>query len=510
MEMEGRMRNRSLVSNKVTRKQAARAGFLGVAAVLAVGLTASAAAGAFGGTRAHGALVGRLTAKAGAASAAASPPALAGAAPGAAPGALAVAAPHAGKGWMSNDLRVRVQNWTGGQAGCAQTPHALPDTQSAHPVTGGCGATPQLTTASPPGYGATQLRAYLRLRGTGAGQSVAIVDAYDNPYATRDIRIYSKQFGLPLPCPAKGTVRGCFRFSVVHPFGFAGLDSGWALESDLDVQMVHAIAPQASITLVEAYDATGTSLFEAVRYAAALKPAPAAINGSWTTLSEFSGETAGDDNCDLARTLCVVSAGDNGNPSGYPSVSPYVLSVGGTTLALSARGKVQSEAAWCCATGAGGGGVSEYVPRPAYQDAVNPYKGRGTPDVSFDADPYTGVAVYDTVGLDGQNGWFEVGGTSVGAPAWSGIVAAADQLRAAAHKAPLAGAGFQAQKLIYTMSHRIGFGDITQGVNNLNQCNATNGGDTPATACQAHPGYDLVTGWGSPRPGIDIALASAP
>jgi subtilase family serine protease len=351
------------------------------------------------------------------------------------------------------------------------------------------------------------LRAYLRLRGTGAGQSVAIVDAYDNPYATRDIKIYSKQFGLPLPCPAKGSVPGCFRFSVVHPDGFAGVNASWAMESDLDVQMVHAIAPQASITLVEAYDATN-SLYEALDWAAGQNPAPAVISDSWGS-AEFAGETSADQHCALSATLCVFSAGDTGNPARYPASNPYVLAVGGTTLQLSPAGQVQSEAAWCCVSNdAGGGGVSQYESRPAYQDQVNPYQGRGTPDVSFDADPYTGVAVHDTVGLDGQNGWFEIGGTSVGAPAWSGIVAAADQLRATAHKAPLAGAGFAAQKLIYGMPHHLGFGDITHGVNNVTQCNAAAG--TPVTACQAHPGYDLVTGWGSPRPGIDTALASAP
>jgi subtilase family serine protease len=480
----------------------------GAAAAAAIGLVAYAVTGAAAVAH-HAAGAGRLTAaQAGATGAAQAPsPPITASAPGTGlPGALPVAAPHTGKGWMSNDLMVRVPKWTGGKANCTPTTQALPDTQSAHPVTGGCGATARLAAASPPGYGATQLRAYLRLRGTGAGQSVAIVDPYDNPYVTRDIKIYSKQFGLPLPCPAKGSVPGCFRFSVARPFGIGGLDPGSALESDLDVQMVHAIAPQASITLVEAHDNSITSLFQAIDYAAGLNPTPAVISNSWGS-AEFPAETSGDQHCALSATLCVFSSGDTGNPARYPASNPYVLAVGGTSLQLSPAGQVQSEVAWCCINQGGtGGGMSQYEPRPAYQDAVNPYQGRGTPDVSFDADPYTGVAVHDTVGLDGQNGWIEVGGTSVGAPAWSGIVAAADQLRARAHKAPLAGAGFAAQKLIYGMPHRFGFGDITHGVNNIYQCNAAEG--TPVTACQAKPGYDLVTGWGSPRPGIDTALAS--
>lgn len=424
------------------------------------------------------------------------------------PGALPVAEPHAGATWTDHQLVVRVHGWTAATDACAA--RNIPDTQGTSASRGGCGAS-QLTTAAPAGYGAAQLRAYLRLQGSGAGQAVAIVDAFDNPYASTDITAYSRQFGLPVPCGAnKQAKSGCFKFSVVHPYGFNGVDAGWALESDLDVQMVHAIAPRASITLVEAYDNSYVSMLQAISYAAARKPAPAVISNSWGG-PEFAGETAADQHCALARTLCVFAAGDSGNPGWYPAFDPYVLSVGGTHLELTPAGQVSLEGGWCCAPFPGaatGGGVSQYLPRPAYQDAANPYPKRGIPDVSFDADPFTGVAVHDTFGLDDQNGWFEVGGTSVGTPAWAGILAAADQLRVAEGKKPLAGAGFQALKLIYAMPHAAGFADITQGSNNMFQCNAALG--TPALACQAHPGYDLVTGWGSPRPGIDTALSSAP
>jgi subtilase family serine protease len=401
---------------------------------------------------------------------------------------------------MDHALVVRVNGWKGAQAGCAAV-RSLPDTRSAAPGTGGCG-TPQLTTAAPPGYSPAQLKAYLRLRGTGQGQQVVIVDAFDNPYAARDITTFSKQFGLPLPCGTTAT-RGCFKFSVVHPYGFAGADAGWALESDLDVQMVHAIAPKAAITLVEAYDNSTASLFRAIDYGAALKPTPAAISNSWGA-PEFSGETANDGHCALARSVCVAAAGDSGNPGLYPAYNPYALAVGGTHLELSRAGRVAAEEGWCCADYATGGGVSSYEPRPAYQQQASKYRSRGIPDVSFNADPLTGVPVYDTFGLGGQNGWFQVGGTSVGAPAWAGVLAAADQLRAAAGKAPLAGAGFHALSAVYGMQHGTGFGDITQGADNLSVCTSV------VQACQAHPGFDLVTGWGSPRPGIDTALAGVP
>lgn len=420
------------------------------------------------------------------------------------PDALAIAQPESGAHWMGHQVLVTVHGWSGASASCPESAEPLADTASASPPPAGC-ATPQLTSAAVPGYSPATLRAYLHLRGTGEGQRVAIVDAYDNPYATSDLTTFSRHFGLPLPCgtPAR---KGCFTFSVVHPFGFAGVDPGWALESDLDVQMVHAIAPRAAITLVEAYDDSYLSMLEAVGYAAALRPAPAAISGSWGG-PEFAQETTADWHCALARTVCVFSAGDVGNPGYWPAYDPYALAVGGTHLELTTTGQVTMETGWCCDPSpgaAGGGGVSAYEPRPSYQDQANPYRHRGIPDVSFDADPETGVPVYDTFGEDGQNGWFEVGGTSVGAPAWAAILAVADQLRAADGKAPLAGAGFGIQRLLYGMKRHTGLAAITQGADNVFECTS------PIAACQAHPGYNLVTGWGSPRPGIDTTLAHLP
>jgi subtilase family serine protease len=346
-------------------------------------------------------------------------------------------------------------------------------------------------TASPGGYTATELRAYLNLSGTGAGQTVAIVDAYDDPYAASDITTYSQQFGLPLPCTAKQEKnqkkqQGCFSFQVVAPYGVGGLDTGWVLEESLDVDMVHAIAPDAAIVLVEAHDNSNTAMLSALGYAGGL--GAAVISNSWTFGGEFAGETSDDSYCQLSSAVCVFSTGDTGNPGGYPAYSPDVIAVGGTSLQLTSTGAVTSEAAW----DGSGGGVSADEPRPAYQDAVNPEQGRGIPDVSFDADPSTGVAVYSAA----DGGWLEVGGTSVGAPAWSGILAAADQLRSAAGKSPLTAAGDEAQLALYQLS--TGLSDVTSGTNG--SCGAI---------CTAGPGYDFVTGLGSPRPGIDTALAAA-
>jgi subtilase family serine protease len=351
---------------------------------------------------------------------------------------------------------------------------------------------PVLAAGAPGGYTATELRAYLQLAGTGAGQTVAIVDAYDDPYAQHDITTYSKQFGLPLPCTKKRTT-GCFGFKAVHPFGLGGINADgqdWTLEESLDVDMVHAMAPQASIVFVEARN-SNAGLYRALGYAAGLHPA--VISNSWDT-AEFAGEAKDDHYCRLATGVCTFSAGDAGNPGGYPAYNPAVIAVGGTSLDLTSTGAVTSETAWSL----GGGGVSQYEPRPAYQDQVNPYPNRGIPDVSFDADPSTGVAVYSSA----DGGWLQVGGTSAGSPAWAGILASADQLRAAAGQGPLTSAGHEAQQALYglaTGQDGQPLYDVTSGTNG--SCGAV---------CTAGPGYDFVTGLGSPRPGIDTALAAAP
>jgi subtilase family serine protease len=352
---------------------------------------------------------------------------------------------------------------------------------------------PVYVTGAPGGYTAGELRAYLRLRGTGAGQTVAIVDAYDNPYAAGDLNTYSAQFGLPRTCPAGQAAQAgqraakFFSFRRLHPFGIGGIDVGWALEESLDIEMVHALAPLASIDLVEAKNDETTSMFKALGYAAGLHAV--VISNSYGFGKEFTGETGYDHYCQLTTAVCVYATGDSGHPGGYPAYNPSVIAAGGTTLTLTSSGTVTAETAWS----GGGGGVSKYEPRPPYQSAtINPYPNRGIPDVSFDANPDTGVAVYSTV----NGGWYEVGGTSVAAPAWSGILADADQLRAAAGTGPLTAAGYQAQRALYGLAE--GLGDITKG---------SNGGC--GKVCQAGPGYDFVTGLGSPRPGIDTALAAA-
>jgi hypothetical protein len=349
----------------------------------------------------------------------------------------------------------------------------------------------------PAGYSPAQLEAYLGLTGqvasAGAGETIAIVDAYDDPDIASDAETFSEEYGLPGVCGAGGKAGDCFRLDVKQQSASAGSDADWALETSLDVEWTHAIAPKATIELVEASTATFAALFAAVNTAAASHPA--AVSMSWGLSSgEFSEETYYDHFCQVTTTVCVVSAGDYGHPGDYPAYNPSVVAVGGTTLTLSSDGSVTSEVAWS----GSGGGQSWVEPEPSYQKSVQSSGKREMPDVSFEADPNTGVAVYDSVPYYGESGWWEVGGTSVGAPSWSAILADADQFRAANGKAALTAADDDAQQAIYSLSSSA-LARITTGADN-GFCPV---GCTPAT------GYDEITGLGSPRGGVVAALAAA-
>ena len=355
--------------------------------------------------------------------------------------------------------------------------------------------TPMLTNnTTPTGYTPATIKKYLGLTGNGSGQTIAIVDAYDHPNIASDLAVFNAKFGLPAPPSFKKvTQTGATK-------GFPAVNAAWALEIALDVQWAHAIAPAAGILLVEAKSTTYADMMAAVAYAAK-QSAVTVISNSWGS-AEFSGETTLDSKCKLTAKLFVFSTGDDGNPGSYPAYNPYVLSVGGTTLDLTTDATtgavtVASEVAW----GGSGGGVSLYEAKPAYQTS-NPYAKRGTSDVSYNADPATGFAVYSSVPYDNQTGWFQMGGTSAGAPQWAGIIAVSNQLRKAAGKAVLSATStkslYFANSTIYGLTS--GLADITSG--------STNG--TCGAICTPTAGYDFVTGRGSPRVGIDLALKAAP
>ncbi len=293
----------------------------------------------------------------------------------------------------------------------------------------------------------------------GAGQTIAIVDAYDDPTAEADLGVFSAQYGLP----ACTTANGCFR--KVNQTGgtkYPKANAGWALEISLDVQWAHAIAPGAHILLVEATSNSFTNLLAAEDYAAGHA---GYVSNSWGG-PEFSGEAAYDSHFVHSGVSFFVSSGDAGTPAEYPSASPNVISVGGTTLHLSGT-SFSSETGWS----GSGGGCSLYENATTAQSSFSQFAQvgcagrRGTPDISLDADPSSGVSVYDSTRYQGQKGWWQVGGTSASAP----MIAAR-----AADSGALVNSSY-----IYGGS--ITYRDITSGNNGL--------------PCLV--GYDLVTGRGS-------------
>ncbi len=310
--------------------------------------------------------------------------------------------------------------------------------------------------------------------GDGAGETIAIVDAYKDPNIASDLAAFDAEFGLAAP-PS----------FIVDNLGATTVDAGWALETALDVEWAHAIAPDAKIVLVEASSDSLSALFGAVSYASDLAGV-GVVSMSWGS-SEFAGETAYDGVFTTPsgheNVTYVAASGDSGAAYGpeYPSVSPNVLAVGGTTLTLSSEGTYVSESGWSDSTG----GFSSYESEPSYQTSTLGSVGlsdgvRTTPVVSFDADPDTGVAVYDSIAYDGQSGWFQLGGTSAAAPAWAGLVAIADQGLATG------GVGTLSTSEVLTDLYSLpssDFNDITSGNNGYS-----------ATA-----GYDLVTGLGTPK-----------
>ena len=289
----------------------------------------------------------------------------------------------------------------------------------------------------------------------GAGQTIAIVDAYDDPTAESDLATFSSQYELP----ACTTANGCFK-KVDQNGGssYPRKDAGWALEISLDVQWAHAIAPGAKILLVEASSNSFTNLLAAEDYA---KMHAGYVSNSWGG-SEFSGESSYDSHFAQSGVSFFVSSGDSGLPAQYPSASPNVISVGGTTLNFSGSSFL-SETGWS----GSGGGCSLYETANGSQSSgqVNCNGKRATPDVSLDADPASGVSVYDTTRYQGQSGWFRVGGTSASSPMWA---------------ARAASAGVTVNSG-YVYGNSISYRDITAGNN----------------GASALVGYDLVTGLGS-------------
>ena len=321
---------------------------------------------------------------------------------------------------------------------------------------------------------------------TGAGQTIAVVDAYNDTGLVSDLAAFDKKFSLPA---ASLTVTSQTGSTTRLP----GTDPGWARETALDVEWAHATAPGAKLLLVEANSSSLEDLMLATnqaRNAAGVS----VVSMSWGT-SEFYGENDLDDDL-LTPTghpneVFVAASGDDYSEQ-WPSSSPNVLSVGGTALHVqNSAGVFSFEKPWI----ASGGGYSAFEDEPDYQYSVQYSGDRTTPDVSFDADPSTGFAVYDSTAYDGLRGWMDLGGTSAGAPQWAGLVAIADQVRSAAHRTPLN--TLSVLNTIYNAAD-------TDGSDNavFHDVWGDPAGEPSAIYVEqrfAGYGYDLFTGFGSPR-----------
>ncbi len=316
------------------------------------------------------------------------------------------------------------------------------------------------------GYSPSQIQAAYNLPSTGgAGATIAIIDAYDAPTILDDLTIFSNQYGLPPPTSEN--------FEIHRMATSLATDSGWAQETALDVEWAHAIAPQAKILLVQARSPSLNNLLAAVDYARGRSDV-VAVSMSWGD-DEFSSEKSYDYHFTSAYgAVFFISSGDNGAGVMWPSSSINVVSVGGTTLSLNSDGSSFSETAWS----GSGGGISAYETIPAFQ-ATYGISGnrRATPDVSYDANPSTGFAVYS------NSNWYKIGGTSAGAPQWAAI-----------HALGRSASNSNFYPKAKSSSNAFYFRDITVGTNGR---------------YSAGVGYDYVTGLGSPLTTNFVSSATA-
>ena len=336
---------------------------------------------------------------------------------------------------------------------------------------------------------------------TGGWGAIAIVDAFDNPHAASDLAYFSSYWGLPAASfrkiyanTAYGTLNGMTASCSGTPPG----DTDWGVEIDLDIEWAHVMAPSAKILLIEACSNYDSDLFFAEQVAGieVATRGGGDITNSWGG-GEWSAEVGDADKCfyywHWQKISYFASAGDSGWGAQYPSSSPWVVSAGGTTVNRDASGNFVNESCWA----GSGGGVSQYEKwqdPPSFGNGMGPWANfqypqfgknpRQTPDISFNADPASGVWVYDT--YLSSPGWLTVGGTSVSSPALAGIVNASKNLL---------GQGVvngyyttQENNLLYDqlyghLAYPYNFYDVTTGSNGHS----------------AGVGYDQCTGIGSPR-----------
>jgi hypothetical protein len=376
-------------------------------------------------------------------------------------------------------------------------------------------------TAGPTGYTPAQMRqayGFDQIRGlpnndynnAGKGQTIAIVGFFSDPTLRSDTQQFDEYFNIQ---GAAGNAADTSFLRIVNQNGGTALPapanaySGWDTEESIDVQWAHAIAPGANILLVEA-DSNDEDANEAVQYAES-QPNVSVISISYGDNAEWPSQYLEDavytTPVGHQGVAFVIASGDFGAATlGYPD-SPNALMVGGTTLPADQNGNPDRslETGWSLGSDAGPplynpywastGGISTVEAEPAYQAGIQAYLNaegypsggyRAVPDVSYDADPNTGVPIYDTYSSPPGTPWGYFGGTSIGAPQWAALIAIADQARAVAGERTLDGPS-QLLPSIYQIAQTDprAFQNISTGNNGYN----------------AGPGYNLITGLGTPN-----------
>jgi subtilase family serine protease len=309
------------------------------------------------------------------------------------------------------------------------------------------------------------------------GQTIAIVDAYHNPYAYVDVTTYRQQFGLPPCTKASGCFRQVNQNGATSPLPSG--NTGWGQEIDLDIEMVSAVCPQCKILLVEANSNSLTDLGAAVNRAATM--GATAISNSYGTNGEFLGETSYDSYYNHPNIAVTVSSGDSGYGVEFPAASNHVVAVGGTSLSTSSNARGWIESVW----GGAGSGCSAYYSNPSWQTDTGCSR-RTVADVSAVADPSTGVAVYDSYGSSNGNNWYVFGGTSVSSPIIASVYGLAGNAATVNYPA----------KLAYASPGKLF--DVTSGSNG--HCTTGNPRKSGAAyLCTGVAGYDGPTGLGTPN-----------
>ncbi len=328
-------------------------------------------------------------------------------------------------------------------------------------LTDGTGVNPSAT-PTPQGYGPASFKAAYGVSARSA-KSVAVITAYDAPNIQTDLATYSRTYGLStLPSCTSHSQTACFeKVNQTGGVNYPAANSSWAVEASLDVESVHGMCPGCRISLVEASSPSmgnfGAAVDEAIVRGAKI------VSNSYGG-PESSGEALYDRHYNHPGVTIIASSGDSGYGTNYPAASPAVVAVGGTTLRMNGS-RLLSETAWSGA----GSGCSQFEPKPVWQrDKKCPH--RSIADISADADPATGAAIYDSYTTNGHSGWFKVGGTSLAAPLVAGILATS-------------GTSTNQPAALYANSS---LRDIVSGSNGI----------CPSYLCKAGVGYDGPTGLG--------------